>query len=121
MMPTSGKLKGTLEVRDKVMVDQLNGLNAMASGVINQGNSIHRTGFGLNNATNMDFFAGTNATDIAVHPLLDAASIATSSGASQAGNSDIASQIANLKMVKGMNGGQRPSMSFITRRLLILA
>ena len=126
MMPTSGKLKGTLEVRDKVMVDQLNGLNTLASGMINQVNTIHRTGFGLNNATNMDFFAGTNATDIAVNPLLDAASIATSSGASQAGNSDIASQIANLKTVKGMNGGtvtlnefynsQITNLGVITRR-----
>jgi len=74
----------------------------------------------------MDFFAGTNATDIAINPLLDAASIATSSGASQAGNSDIASQIANLKTFKGMNGGtatlnefynsQITNLGVITRR-----
>jgi len=105
LVPPSGKLKGVLEIRDKVMVDQLTGLNALAGGIINQVNAIHRTGFGLNNATNMDFFAGSNASDIAVNPLLDAASIATSSGASQAGNSDIASQIAGLKMVKGMKAG----------------
>lgn len=105
MVPLSGKLKGVLEVRDKVMVDQLTGLNALASGIINQVNVIHRTGFGLNNATSMDFFSGSNASDIVVNPVLDAASIATSSGANQVGNSDIASQIAGLKMIKGMNAG----------------
>lgn len=100
-----GKLKGTLEVRDTVLVNQLNGLNAFAGGLIDQVNAIHRTGFGLNNATGMDFFSGANASDIAVNPLLDNASIAASSGASQAGNSDIALQIANLKTVKGMRAG----------------
>lgn len=103
--PPGGKLKGTLEVRDDVLVNQLAGLNALASGLINQVNAIHRTGYGLNNATNMDFFSGTNAGDIVVNPLLDNASIATSSGASQAGNSDIALQIANLKTVKAMKAG----------------
>ena len=105
LVSSSGKLKGVLEIRDKVMVDQLTGLNTFANGMINQVNAIHRTGFGLNNATNTDFFIGSNAADVAVNPLLDAASIATSSGANQAGNSDIASQIAGLKMVKGMNAG----------------
>lgn len=103
--PPGGKLKGTLAVRDDVLVNQLAGLNALASGLINQVNAIHRTGYGLNNATNMDFFSGTNASDIVVNPLLDNASIATSSGASQAGNSDIALQIANLKTVKAMKAG----------------
>ena len=126
LVPPSGKLKGVLEVRDKVMVDQLTGLNTLAGGIINQVNAIHRTGFGLNNATNMDFFTGSNAGDIAVNPLLEAASIATSSGANQAGNSDIASQVASLKMVKGMNAGtatlnefynsQRTNLGVITRR-----
>ncbi|NOH01740.1 MAG: flagellar hook-associated protein FlgK [Chloroflexi bacterium] len=103
--PPGGKLKGTLEVRDKVLADQLAGLNTFANGIIHQVNAIHRTGFGLNNATGVDFFSGTNASDIAVNPLLDHASIAASSGASQAGNSDIALQITNLKTVRGMKAG----------------
>jgi flagellar hook-associated protein 1 FlgK len=105
MIPPSGKLKGTLEVRDKVLVDQRTGLNTLANGIITQVNTIHRTGFGLNNATGLDFFEGSNASDIAVNRLLDAASIATSSGVNQAGNSDIALQIAGLKTVKGMKAG----------------
>jgi len=117
LVPPSGKLKGVVEVRDKVMVSQLTGLNTLASGIINQVNAIHRNGFGLNNATNLDFFTGSNAGDIAVNPLLDAASIATSSGANQAGNSDIASQIAGLKMVKGMNAGTATLNEFYNSQL----
>ncbi|MGZ9225302.1 MAG: flagellar hook-associated protein FlgK, partial [Anaerolineales bacterium] len=83
LVPPSGKLKGTLEVRDQVLVNQLSGLNTFANGMITQVNAIHRTGFGLNNATAMDFFEGANASDIAVNRLLDGASIATSSGANQ--------------------------------------
>jgi flagellar hook-associated protein 1 FlgK len=103
--PPSGKLRGTLEVRDQVLVDQLNGLNTFANGLITQVNTLHRTGFGLNNATGLDFFEGNNASNIAVNRLLDGASIATSSGTNQAGNSDIALQIAGLKTAKGMKAG----------------
>ena len=105
LAPQSGQLKGTLDVRDRVLVDQLTGLNTFANGLITQVNAIHRTGYGLNNATNLDFFSGTNASDISVNSAVDNGSIATSSGASQAGNSDIALQIAGLKTVKGMKAG----------------
>ncbi len=101
LSPQSGKLKGTLDIRDKVLVDQLTGLNTLASGLITQVNAIHRTGFGLNNVTNLDFFQGSNASDIAVNNSLDNASIATSSGVNQAGNNTIALQIAALKTFKG--------------------
>ena len=96
LVPPSGKLKGILEVRDTVMVNQLNGLNTFAAGLISQVNAIHRTGYGLNNATNLDFFTGTTAGDIAVNSAVDNASIATSSGINQAGNNTIALQIAAL-------------------------
>ena len=103
--PPSGELKGILEARDTILVDQLNGLNTLASGLITQVNAIHNTGYGLNNATNLDFFSGTDAASIAVSSTLDAASIATSSAASQAGNNTIALQIAVLKTTKGMSAG----------------
>jgi flagellar hook-associated protein 1 FlgK len=121
LIPPSGKLKGTLEVRDTVLSNQLAGLNTLAAGIITQVNSIHRTGFGLNNATNNDFFEGSNASDIAVNRLLDAASVATSSGASQAGNSDIALQIAGLKTVKGMKAGTATLNEFYNAQISTLA
>ena len=67
-------------------------------------NAIHRTGYGINNATNLDFFTGTDAASIAVNPNLDALSIATSSAANQAGNNTVALQILDLKNFKGMSG-----------------
>ena len=121
LVPPSGKLKGTLDVRDKVLADQLTGLNTFANGLITQVNAIHRKGFGLNNATGMDFFEGGNASDIAVNRLLDGASIATSSGASQAGNSDIALQIAGLKTFKGMKAGTATLNEFYNSQISDLA
>jgi flagellar hook-associated protein FlgK len=120
MIPPSGKVKGTLQVRDKVLVDQLTGLNTFASGIINQVNAIHRTGFGLNNTTNLDFFSGSNASDIGINPLLDGASIATSSGVNQAGNSDIALQIVGLRTVKGMNTGTATLNEFYNSQITSL-
>ena len=121
MVPASGEMKGTLEVRDNILVDQLSGLNTLAAGMINQVNGIHRTGFGLNNATGNDFFSGTDAATIAVNPLLDAASIATSSAADQAGNNDISLQIAGLRTTKGMNGGTASFNDFYTAQINDLA
>lgn len=121
LIPPSGKLKGTLEVRDQVLVNQLSGLNTLANGIITQVNAIHRTGFGLNNATGLDFFEGSNASDIAVNRLLDGASIATSSGASQPGNSDIALQIVGLKTVKGMKAGTATLNEFYNSQISDLA
>lgn len=121
LIPPSGKLKGMLEVRDKVLVDQLTGLNTLANGLITQVNAIHRTGFGLNNATGLDFFVGSNASDIVVNNLLDGASIATSSGVNQAGNSDIALQIAGLKTVKGMKAGTVTLNEFYNSQISDLA
>lgn len=121
LVPSSGKLKGTLEVRDTVMVNQLNGLNTFAAGLIGQVNAIHRTGYGLNNATNLDFFTGTTAGDIAVNSVVDNASIATSSGINQAGNNTIALHIAALKTFKGMKGNTATLNEFYNGQVTDLA
>lgn len=119
--PPSGELKGTLAARDGVLVDQLNGLNTLASGLMTQVNAIHRTGYGTNNATNLDFFSGTDAASLSVNPLLDAASIATSSAANQAGNNDIALQLAALKNTKGMKAGTATLNDFYNAQVTSLA
>ncbi len=105
LTPSSGELKGMLEVRDSILTGQLSGLNTLAGGLISQVNAIHSVGFGLNNVTGLNFFSGTDAASIAVNPALDAASIATSSATGEEGNNTIALQIAALKSVKGMSAG----------------
>jgi flagellar hook-associated protein 1 FlgK len=120
LVPTSGRLKGTLDVRG-ILEDQLAGLNTLAGGLIAQVNAIHSTGFGLNNATGLDFFSGTSAASISVNTLLDTASIATSSAANQSGNNDIALQIAGLKTVKGMSAGAATLNEFYNAQITNLA
>lgn len=114
---TSGSLKGVLEARDQVLVDQLNGLNTLAAGLISQVNTIHRAGYGLNNATNLNFFSGTNAADIAVNSTLDESSVAVSSAANQAGNNSVALQMAALKTTRGMSAGTATLNEFYNRQV----
>jgi flagellar hook-associated protein 1 FlgK len=119
--PPSGELKGVLDVRDRVLVNELNGLNTLSAGLINQVNTIHSGGYGMNNATNLNFFSGTDASTIAVSSTLDAASIATSSAANQAGNNSIALQIAGLKTFKGMQAGTASMNEFYNSQVTNLA
>lgn len=121
LAPTSGKIKGTLEVRDQVLTNQLSGLNTLATNLKTQVNDIHKTGFGLNNATNLDFFSGNNASDLAVNPLLDAASIATSNTINADGNNVIAQKIADLKSFKGMTTGTATLNEFYNTQITNLA
>lgn len=121
LTPPSGELKGTLDVRDRVLVDQLTGLNTMSAGLIAQVNTIHSGGYGLNNATGLNFFNGTDASSITVNSALDANSIATSSAANQAGNNNIALQITALKTVKGMKAGTATLNDFYNTQITELA
>ena len=121
LTPPSGELKGTLDVRDRVLVDQLTGLNTMSAGLIAQVNTIHSGGYGLNNATGLNFFNGTDASSITVNSILDANSIATSSAANQAGNNNIALQITALKTVKGMKAGTATLNDFYNTQITELA
>jgi len=120
LVPASGKMKGTLEVRT-ILEDQLTGLNTLANDLITQVNAIHSTGFGLNNATGLDFFTGTNAASIAVNTQLDSTSIATSSAPDQPGNNDIALRIAGLKTFKGINGDEPTLNEFYNAQITNLA
>ena len=121
LTPPSGELKGTLDVRDRVLVDQLTGLNTMSAGLIAQVNTIHSGGYGLNNATGLNFFNGTDASSITVNSTLDANSIATSSAANQVGNNNIALQITALKTVKGMKAGTATLNDFYNTQITELA
>lgn len=129
LVPPSGKMKGTLEVRDHILVDQLAGLNTLAGGIMTQVNDIHRNGYGLNNAHGLDFFKGTvgsEAGSIKVNSDLDAASIAASSsldiyGNTEEGNNKIALDIVALKTFKGMLTGTATLNDFYNAQITDLA
>jgi len=124
LVPPSGKMKGTLEVRDVILTEQLAGLNTLAGGIMTQVNDIHRNGYGLNNAHGLDFFKGTvgsEAGSIKVNSDLDAASIATSTKADEAGNNGAALQIVALKTFKGMLTGTATLNDFYNVQITDLA
>jgi len=131
LVPPSGKLKGTLEVRDQILVDQIAGLDTLAAGVIQQVNAIHVTGYGPTTAvpvppalkTEDNFFTGSNARDIQVNNalVLDPGKIATADAPGQAGNNAVALQIAGLKTFKGMLSGTASLNEFYNAQVTDLA
>ncbi len=56
-----GALGGNLDLRDNVLAGYQAKLDELAAGISGQVNQLHRTGFGLNGATSLDFFQGTVA------------------------------------------------------------
>lgn len=59
-----GSLKGLLEIRDQDLPEFLNHLDNFAKTLITEINSRHRSGYGLDESTNINFFSGTGAADI---------------------------------------------------------
>lgn len=59
-----GSLKGLLEIRDQDLPEFLNHLDNFAKTLITEINSRHRSGYGLDESHNIDFFKGTGAADI---------------------------------------------------------
>lgn len=93
----SGSLKGLLEVRDEVIPQQIQGLNTLAGQLIQQVNALHSNGFGLNGATGLPLFNGTDAITMRLNPAVDAPSVATASVSGQPGNNTVAMSIAALR------------------------
>jgi len=58
-----GSLTALLEVRDKLIRDNINSINAFALNLTDLINEIHRDGFGRNGKTNIDFFKQINVSD----------------------------------------------------------
>jgi flagellar hook-associated protein 1 FlgK len=65
---SGGKLKGWLEVRDGVIVDYLNRLDALAQTLMLNVNASHQSGFALDGSAGQEFFIGTAAGDMEVNP-----------------------------------------------------
>ncbi len=61
-----GELAGLLEARDTEIQTYTDRLHELTGTLITAVNTTHQRGYGLNNATGLDFFTGTNASNIAV-------------------------------------------------------
>jgi flagellar hook-associated protein 1 FlgK len=71
-----GKLAGLVTSRDTILQGRIDAINNLASRVITSVNAIHAAGVGLDGTGGMNFFSGTNATDMAINPNLTANNIA---------------------------------------------
>ncbi|MBN2400788.1 MAG: flagellar hook-associated protein FlgK [Spirochaetes bacterium] len=58
-----GSLLALIEVRDQILRDNINSINAFAVNLADLMNEVHRDGFGRNGKTNIDFFQYINVSD----------------------------------------------------------
>jgi len=59
---TDGAIKGLLEARDTEIPKYISQLDAMAKKMVTEFNNVHKSGYGLDNSTNIDFFDPTGIT-----------------------------------------------------------
>jgi flagellar hook-associated protein 1 FlgK len=95
---TGGTIQGTIDARDGALATLRNSLDTMASSLITQVNGIYKNGYDLNGNTGADFFAGSNAGDIAVNENLvnDPSQVQAAGVASATGDNSVALQLAQL-------------------------
>lgn len=102
-----GKLAGLTETRDKILPKQISDIDALARTIVEQVNSLHRAGYGMNGTTNVAFF-DTTALTAATMRLnseveLDPAKVAAS--ASATGDNNIALSMSELRLARVMSNG----------------
>jgi len=98
---SGGKLKGWIETRDVAVPDYLGRVDILATSIMTEVNTLHRTGFDLNNNNSgSDFFsaASTSALDMAVDStLLADTDLIAAGSAAGAGDNGNALAIAELQ------------------------
>jgi flagellar hook-associated protein 1 len=104
---TGGELQGILRSRDTHVTGLMTRLDEMASALLTAVNGHHRTGYGLNNATGLDFFTGTTAADIKINSVLQGSpeSLATSAGPNEPGNTAVARLLSGVQNEKLLGSG----------------
>lgn len=104
----AGQLGAEIAMYQKEIPEISEDLDNLAGTLVQEFNNLHNLGFGLNDNTNRNFFnpAGTSANNIAVNQVLidDPSHIAASTVDGEAGNGEIAAQIAELRNEKLIGG-----------------
>ena len=104
----SGYLKGLIDARDTSIVDLQTKINTLATQLITEINTLHRSGYDLNGNTGQDLFTGTGAADVGVNTNIvsDPRQLQGSSSASESSNNDVIRSIAALSTtaLTGLNG-----------------
>lgn len=103
----NGRLHGIVEMRDEVIGEQYAKLDEMATALVDRVNELHRTGYGMNGTSGINFFDNntTGARNIAldVNILDDAWKIAASQDGAP-GDGNVALQIFDLREAKIVSG-----------------
>jgi len=104
---TSGKIAGAMDARDGQVLELRNDLDTLATELIAQVNTLHKTGYDLsgNNDNTLNFFTGSDAADINVNSALtdDPRKLQMSASASEVGDNTIARSLANLNQSQYTN------------------
>lgn len=61
-----GEIAGIYHSRDNVVADYIEKLDDIARSLVTEFNKVHQKGFGLNNSTGIQFFTGTDASNIKI-------------------------------------------------------
>ncbi|AGB42150.1 flagellar hook-associated protein FlgK [Halobacteroides halobius DSM 5150] len=105
----SGELKGLLAARDVEIPKYRNQLDNMAQTLVADFNTIHQSGYGLDNSTGNNFLTGTTAENIALANAVKGDSglkkIAAASSPNSPGDGTNALQLANLESKQIFNSG----------------
>ncbi|WP_373497770.1 flagellar hook-associated protein FlgK [Desulfococcus sp.] len=104
-----GKLKGLIDTRDTDLKGYIADLEDLAQTLMERVNTLHRDGTGLDGIGGRDFFTGTSAADMDVHPdLVDDISRIAAAGPGEAlpGGNGNALAMADLQNSLVMNDGR---------------
>ncbi len=106
---SNGQIKAMLETRDSAIPYYQAQLDELARGVVENVNSIHRAGYGLDGETDRDFFnseftdAGHMALDVSILTSTDNIAVSLSGGPGDGSNALAVAQI--LSQTRVMDGG----------------
>jgi flagellar hook-associated protein 1 FlgK len=112
---SSGEIQGLLIQRDTDLPGRIADFNTLTSQIINDVNAAHAAGFALDGVTTATpFFAGTDASDIAIDPIVlaDPTLLAAAQLPTAPGDASNAHAIADLQFALNLAGGTQSYEEF---------
>jgi len=118
----SGQLASLLAIHNKNIPDNINNLNILANSIANNVNSLHSTGYNLNNVTGVNFFdvntGGASSFKVNSAVVSDPGLIATKTTNTGPGEGDLALAISSLQN-ETITDGQTASDYYISMLSII--
>jgi flagellar hook-associated protein 1 FlgK len=109
LVTTGGEINGLMSLRDGNMAQYKSSLDSIAQNLMTSVNAMQSSGYGLNGAapTGINFFNGTDSTDITINPAIaaDPTLIAAASSAASPGDGSNALAMADAQNSLLMGGG----------------